>query len=82
MGNYGVAYALVVLSIKILAYWLRKETSKISIVFEVACSYTHRFHLLYCALATWGSPLRYCVPLQKKGTVLEDKFNDITRNGQ
>ena len=81
MGNYGVAYPLVVLSIKILAYWLRKETSKISIVFEVACSYTHRFHLLYGVLFIWKSPLRYCVPLQK-GTVLGDKFNDITRNGQ
>ena len=56
MGNYGVAYALVALSIKILAYWLRKETSKISIVFEVACSYTHRFHLLYCVLFIWKSP--------------------------
>ena len=29
MGNYSVAQALVVLSTKILAYWLRKETSKI-----------------------------------------------------
>ena len=81
MGNYGVAYALVVLSIKILAYWLRKETSKIFIVFEVAYSYSHGFYLLYYVLAIWKSPLRYCAQLQK-GTVLGDKFTDITRNSK
>ena len=70
-----------VLSTKILAYWLRKEISKIFIVFEVACNYSHRFYLLYCVLAIWRSPLKYCVQLQK-GTVLGETVTDITRDSK
>ena len=50
-------------------------------LFEVACSYSHRFYLLCCVLAIWRSPLRYCVQLQKR-TVLGDKFTVITRNSK